>query len=208
MTFAENLKLIRKKRGFTQKEIAERLGVSQPNYAQYENGKRKPKVETIRRIADALGVNIAVISENPFDDPEIKFYADTRHLYSLMNVLENTLLLSSTEKTKIISKIREACEKIRTGESENFIKKSQVEYSHEALDLLLEPYAQCDIADIFYLIETYLSLNDEGQTKVREYAIDLFYNPYLRIKEGIEADKKYQAPAHDEPAEQEGSKEK
>lgn len=54
MTFSENLKRIRIKKGFSQKEIADRLGVSQPSYAQYENGKRNPKSATIMRIAQAL----------------------------------------------------------------------------------------------------------------------------------------------------------
>lgn len=54
MTVAENLKKIRKEKGFSQKEIAVKLGVSQPSYAQYENGKRVPKFETLQRIANAL----------------------------------------------------------------------------------------------------------------------------------------------------------
>lgn len=58
VTFAENLKNIRKERGFSQKEIAEKLGVSQPNYAQYETGKRNPKFETVKKIAAALGIDV------------------------------------------------------------------------------------------------------------------------------------------------------
>lgn len=58
MKFSENLKQIRIKKGFSQKEIADRLGVSQPSYAQYENGKRNPKKETIKKMADALEVPI------------------------------------------------------------------------------------------------------------------------------------------------------
>ena len=58
MSFAENLKRIRKSKGLSQKELAEKLGVSQPSYAQYERGARNPKVETIRKIANALDIPV------------------------------------------------------------------------------------------------------------------------------------------------------
>lgn len=58
MTFAENLKRKRKEKGFSQKEIAEKLGVSQPSYAQYETGKRNPKFETVKKIAAALEIDV------------------------------------------------------------------------------------------------------------------------------------------------------
>lgn len=63
MNFSENLKRIRNEKGFSQKEIAAKLGVSQPSYAQYENGKRNPKAETIKKIAAALDVDVSELSE-------------------------------------------------------------------------------------------------------------------------------------------------
>ena len=51
--------VIRKKRqelGLTQVELANMLGITQGTLAQYESGKRNPKVATVQRFADALGV--------------------------------------------------------------------------------------------------------------------------------------------------------
>jgi len=62
MAFSENLKQIRIKKGLSQKEVAARLSVSQPSYAQYENGKRNPKLETVQKIADALGVSVTELA--------------------------------------------------------------------------------------------------------------------------------------------------
>lgn len=50
---------IRKERidiGLTQQELGDRLGVSQAMIGQYENGTRKPKLETLAKIADALKI--------------------------------------------------------------------------------------------------------------------------------------------------------
>lgn len=56
MTLAEKIKRIREKKGMTQKEVASLMGISQQAYGQYESGGRVPKLETVTRIAEALGV--------------------------------------------------------------------------------------------------------------------------------------------------------
>ncbi|MCI9083666.1 MAG: helix-turn-helix domain-containing protein [Lachnospiraceae bacterium] len=58
MTIGEEIKRTRKKVGLSQKELGERLNVSQSMIAQYENGKRMPKIETLQKIADALEVEL------------------------------------------------------------------------------------------------------------------------------------------------------
>lgn len=48
----------RKENGWTQEELAKRMGISRATVAQYEADKRKPKYETIVRFADALGTSV------------------------------------------------------------------------------------------------------------------------------------------------------
>ena len=43
--------------GITQAELARRLGVTPQAISQYERGEKKPKIETIKKIADAWGVS-------------------------------------------------------------------------------------------------------------------------------------------------------
>lgn len=43
--------------GITQAELARRLGVTPQAISQYERGEKKPKIETTKKIADALGVS-------------------------------------------------------------------------------------------------------------------------------------------------------
>lgn len=65
MDIGEKIKNIRKTKGLTQKELAQKLGVSQAMITQYEKGLRKPKPDTIKRIAMALGVDYYDIDSSP-----------------------------------------------------------------------------------------------------------------------------------------------
>lgn len=50
------IRIKRQELGLTQVELANMLGITQGTLAQYESGKRNPKVATVQRFADALGV--------------------------------------------------------------------------------------------------------------------------------------------------------
>lgn len=56
MTAGKHIKRIRREKGLSQKELGEKIGVSQQMIGQWENGRSNPKIETIRRIADALNI--------------------------------------------------------------------------------------------------------------------------------------------------------
>ena len=51
----------------TQKQLAQRSGVSQANISKIENGNYQPRLSTLKRIAGALGKRLAV----SFEDPEV-----------------------------------------------------------------------------------------------------------------------------------------
>lgn len=57
LMFSERLKELRKNMGYTQKEIAEQIGTSQPSYQNWEKGSRKPSRETIQKLADFFNVS-------------------------------------------------------------------------------------------------------------------------------------------------------
>lgn len=59
MELAEKLKSMRKKAGLTQKEVADKLGITYQSYGQYERGLRKPKYETVEKFAKALNFDIS-----------------------------------------------------------------------------------------------------------------------------------------------------
>lgn len=58
MHVGENIRKLRRKKGLTQAELANKMGVSQQMVNQYENGKLNPKLETAKKIASALEVPV------------------------------------------------------------------------------------------------------------------------------------------------------
>lgn len=55
MSFAKELKHLRKDRGFTQEALAKKIGSTREKIQKYEEGVNPP-IETLTRLADALGV--------------------------------------------------------------------------------------------------------------------------------------------------------
>ena len=56
MSVGDNIRRFRKEKGWTQAELAELLHVSQQMIGQFENSKKPPKLDTVEKIASALGV--------------------------------------------------------------------------------------------------------------------------------------------------------
>lgn len=54
-----NIKEYRKKKGYTQKEIADILGIKQASYSDKERGRRGFTVEELLQLEDILGVSIS-----------------------------------------------------------------------------------------------------------------------------------------------------
>lgn len=58
-SLSENLRLLRKGAGLTQKQLASRCRMAAITIRQYESGKREPRSPQLARLADALGVSAA-----------------------------------------------------------------------------------------------------------------------------------------------------
>lgn len=61
------LKEIRKAKGFTQKELAEKVGVDTSSISKYETGVAEPSYDVLMKLARVLGVSI-----DSFSDVEIE----------------------------------------------------------------------------------------------------------------------------------------
>lgn len=68
MSIGERIRDYRKKVGLSQKELGKILEVSQQHIAQYESGKRTPKLDTIQKIAAALQVDVNTLLEFDYLD--------------------------------------------------------------------------------------------------------------------------------------------
>ena len=53
----ERLLALRKEYGYTQRQVAQMLGISQPSYIRYENGTAQPSLESLSALADIFDVS-------------------------------------------------------------------------------------------------------------------------------------------------------
>lgn len=116
MTIGDRLRALRKEKGFTQKELAQKLGVSPSMVGQYETNVRKPKFETLEKFATSLGVSITEIIDISAISPSLNTAAPL--MFNLQKVFnrdtsDGGIILSQEDRNQIrqlselISKIPE-----------------------------------------------------------------------------------------------------
>lgn len=85
---------LRKELGLTQKELAEKLEVTDKAISRWETGKGLPDTSLLKPLAEILGVSVGeLLSGKPMDDSQIKNQAD--HI-----ILESLSYEESQEKWK------------------------------------------------------------------------------------------------------------
>ena len=84
----------RKLLGMTQKEVAEKVGISLPFYGHIERGSRKASLETVINIANALGVSADTLLQDSLDVMTKPLASDaclSEHSRSLLNDIVGVL---------------------------------------------------------------------------------------------------------------------
>ena len=84
--FHEKLKVLRKKQGLTQKDIADLVHVNRVTYTNWENGKREPNFEKLSMLACIFDVSIDyLLSENLDISKEsyLKLKEEKKNLFSV-----------------------------------------------------------------------------------------------------------------------------
>jgi transcriptional regulator with XRE-family HTH domain len=61
----DTLKDLRRRRGWSQKDLAEESGVGQDTISGIESGRHEPRPSTLRKLADALGVEVVDLFREP-----------------------------------------------------------------------------------------------------------------------------------------------
>jgi transcriptional regulator with XRE-family HTH domain len=67
--FHDNLKRLREEKGLTQAALADAVETSLRNVQNWEQGRRDPSLQTLRELANALGVTLAELMEG---EPPVK----------------------------------------------------------------------------------------------------------------------------------------
>ncbi len=105
MTTGQRIRDARKKAGMTQAELAEKLGVPYQSVSQWERGLRKPKIETLKKFAVLLGVDIAYFMDlsdiSPSLDSAVPLIEEFRSILKETNA-KGSIKLSDKEKQDIL----------------------------------------------------------------------------------------------------------
>lgn len=67
----DSLSKARLSKGFSQAQLAAKVGLRQPNISAIESGKRKPDYDTARKIADVLGLSVEQFY-SAFDNSQVR----------------------------------------------------------------------------------------------------------------------------------------
>ena len=108
MEFSERLKKLRKDAGLTQVDVAEKLGISQPAYASWERGIKKPTQENLVKLSKILYVSVDYLLGNTqskqtsdvLEDIELLFRMNSKGLTEEEKEIFKKELIEFMEKRK------------------------------------------------------------------------------------------------------------
>ena len=113
MEFSERLKDLRKQAGLTQVDVAEKLGISQPAYASWERGVKKPTQENLVKIAQILNVSVDYLVGNSeektdeLDNIELLFRMNSNGLTDEEKEIFKKELIEFMEERKKVFKAKD-----------------------------------------------------------------------------------------------------
>ena len=101
MKFKDNLKELRKKKGLSQVELAEKLGFSKSLIGLYETGDRKPSFEALEAIADFFNISTDYLMGK--DDKSV-YYLDPEAAEMAQQIYDNPELRILFDASRKVSK--------------------------------------------------------------------------------------------------------
>ena len=168
--FADRLKKLRNKYGYTQKGLSEVLGIKQTTISNYEKGLRFPDADKLKQISNLFNVSIDyLLGEN--DNKFEKINVD----YNLMNednykIFLGYLLNGDKNKARdlIINMYRSGIdiEWIYFNILEKSLKKVGLLWEFGEIDVWNEHYVSENILDIIRELKSYESINENKKVSI------------------------------------------
>lgn len=176
-SIGDKLRLVRKQRGLTQKQLGELCGIDEANIRKYELGKQKPRLDTLERISDALGISQGYFGTfwtskewAAFDKTKTDVERDSSLAKGFIDVLygqtkwvEDALIWTTKVKSAFKIDVVSTAKAINECTKEEF----STDYFHV-------------IQNLIYCFE---QLNEDGQRKLFEHLKEILENPSYLDKE-------------------------
>jgi transcriptional regulator with XRE-family HTH domain len=132
MAFEHNIVILRRKKSWTQADLAEKMSVKKQAVSQWENGRSFLGKEDLYRLADVLGVHVSVLFFDTIDDNITSVSADSTRLKELS-------LRFHEERDKVANLefkvLRLEADLVKVRASEEDYKKEVMELRKKVIDL-------------------------------------------------------------------------
>ena len=139
MTVGDRIKESRKKNGLSQKELGQKLNISQQMIAQLENSSAMPKIDTLQKIADALNIPLTYLLYGSIISPDLEVYLNTNDKETTQSELTNLQDHASDHMhriTKYALLLTEFENKQKLAQLINLFDKLNTDGKNKALDQL------------------------------------------------------------------------
>ena len=98
----DNLQQLRKLRGLTQEDLAERVGVSRQAVAKWESGETSPDLEKSRLLAQVFGVSLDdLVDYEPSSNMGLGVPPKGKHLFGLVTVGDKGQIVIPAKARKV-----------------------------------------------------------------------------------------------------------
>lgn len=108
MEFKDRIRTLRKEAGLTQRETAEKIGVTDRTYQNYEAGASVPPSAVLARLAAVLGVSMDLLTGNAEPAPPATENPELSALLAEMQALFSGGKLQDEDKKYVIDALTEA----------------------------------------------------------------------------------------------------
>ncbi|MCY9664510.1 helix-turn-helix domain-containing protein [Paenibacillus alginolyticus] len=91
MKYGDRIALLREKRGLTQEELSNKIGISRAALSHYETNRREPDYETINKIANFFNVTVDYLLGRT-DQPQTVLDHDVREFVEHLDLTDESIL--------------------------------------------------------------------------------------------------------------------
>lgn len=123
-----SLKALRKERSLTQSQLADKLGVSQSNIAEWESGKKNPNLESLIALSDFFSVSIDFLlgrTHQNISNKDIKNTKENNSAY-VQELLNNFNSLSTKNQIKLLAFSQDLVDEEHSVSSRGKLSTSQI----------------------------------------------------------------------------------
>ncbi|UKS24898.1 helix-turn-helix domain-containing protein [Paenibacillus sp. HWE-109] len=91
MKYGDRIAQLREKRGLTQEELSNKIGISRAALSHYETSRREPDYETINKFANFFNVTVDYLLGRT-DQPEMVLDRDVREFVEHLDLTDESIL--------------------------------------------------------------------------------------------------------------------